>query len=181
MNLNVNVILSMMTCSAMTSTSAIFDQQRHLRTFHMPITSQQHRLRIGVFRFTARDASPKTSAERYRKNKTTNSNAQIQALRTLSVMSAMLGMVGASGTFGAVFFVTPELFPTNMITQATGLSSCSLHDRPGEEISDHTVGLQHPERVHPPSGSASARWHADLCEDPDWQNHHFGSGALRHY
>ena len=44
----------------------------------------------------------------------------------------MLGMVGASGTFGAVFFVTPELFPTNMITQATGLSSCSLHDRPGE-------------------------------------------------
>ena len=38
-----------------------------------------------------------------------------------------------------------------------------------KEISDHTVGLQHPERVHPPSGSGSARWHADLCEDPDWQ------------
>ena len=38
-----------------------------------------------------------------------------------------------------------------------------------KEISDHTVGLQHPERIHPPSGSASARWHADLCEDPDWQ------------
>ena len=35
----------------------------------------------------------------------------------------MLGMVGTSGTFGAVFFVTPELFPTNMITQASGLSS----------------------------------------------------------
>ena len=43
----------------------------------------------------------------------------------------------------------------------------------GKEFSDHTVGLQHPERVHPPSGSASARWHADLCADPDWQNHHF--------
>ena len=41
----------------------------------MPISSQQHRLLIGVFRFTARDDSPKTSAERYRKNKTTNSNA----------------------------------------------------------------------------------------------------------
>ena len=41
----------------------------------MPISSQQHRLRIGVFRFTARDDSPKTSAERYRKNKTTNSKA----------------------------------------------------------------------------------------------------------
>ena len=27
----------------------------------------------------------------------------------------------------------------------------------------------------------SARWHADLCEDSDWQNHHFGSGTLRHY
>ena len=25
-----------------------------------------------------------------------------------------------------------------------------------KEFSDHTVGLQHPERVHPPSGSASA-------------------------
>ena len=50
-----------------------------------------------------------------------------------------------------------------------------------KEISDHTGGLQHPERVHPLSGSASARCHADLCEDPDWQNHHFGSGALRHY
>ena len=102
----------------------------------------------------------------------------------------MLGMVGASGTFGAIFFVTPELFPTNMITQASGLSS--FMGRLGgmlapfmtdleKEISDHTVGLQQPERVHPPSGSASARWHADLCEDPDWQNHHFGSGALRHY
>ena len=156
----------------------------------MPITSQQHRLRIGVFRFTAWDASPKTSADSYRKNKTTNSNAWIQALRTLSVVSAMLGMVGASGTFGAVFFVTPELFPTNMITQASGLSS--FIGRLGgmlspfmtdleKEISDHTVGLQHPETDHPPSGSASARWHADLCEDPDWQNHHFGSGALRHY
>ena len=89
----------------------------------------------------------------------------------------MLGMVGASGTFGAVFFVTPELFPTNMITQASGLSS--FMGRLGgmlapfmtdleKEISDHTVGLQHPERVHPPSGSESARWHADLCEDPDW-------------
>ena len=42
-----------------------------------------------------------------------------------------------------------------------------------KEFSDHTVGLQHPERVHPPSGSATARWHADLCADPDWQNHHF--------
>ena len=156
----------------------------------MPITSQQHRLRIGVFRFTTRDASTKTSAERYRKNKTTNSNPYIQALRTLSVVSAMLGIVGASGTFGAVFFVTPELFPTNMITQASGLSS--FMGRLGgmlapfmtgleKEISDHTVGLQNPERVHPPSGSASARWHADLCEDPGWQNHHFGSGALRHY
>ena len=41
----------------------------------MPISSQQHRLRIGVFRFTARDDSPKASAERYRQNKTTNSNA----------------------------------------------------------------------------------------------------------
>ena len=41
----------------------------------MPVSSQQHRLRIGVFRFTARDDSPKTSAERYRKNKTTNSSA----------------------------------------------------------------------------------------------------------
>ena len=99
------------------------------------------------------------------------------AIRTLSVVSAMLGMVGASGTFGAVFFVTPELFPTNMITQASGLSS--FMGRLGgmlapfmtdleKEISDHTVGLQQPERVHPPSGSASAGWHADLCEDPDW-------------
>ena len=96
------------------------------------------------------------------------------------MVSAMLGMVDASGTFGAVFFVTPELFPTNMITQASGLSS--FMGRLGgmlapfmtdleKEISDHTVGLQHP------SGSASARWHADLCEDPDWQNHHFGSGT----
>ena len=94
------------------------------------------------------------------------------------MVSAMLGMVGASGMFGAVFFVTPELFPTDMITQASGLSS--FMGRLGgmlapfmtdleKEISDHTVGLQHPERVHPPSGSASARWHADLCEDPDWQ------------
>ena len=106
------------------------------------------------------------------------------------MVSAMLGMVGASGTFGAVFFVTPELFPTNMITQASGLSS--FMGRLGgmlapfmtdleKEISDPTVGLQHPERVHPPSGSASARWHVDLCEDPDWQDHHVGSGALRHY
>ena len=106
------------------------------------------------------------------------------------MVSVMLGMVGASGTFGAVFFVTPELFSTNMITQASGLSS--FMGRLGgmlapfmtdleKEISDHTVGLQHPERVHPPSGSASARWHADLCADPDWQNHHFGGGALRHY
>ena len=66
----------------------------------------------------------------------------------VSVVSAMLGMVGASGTFGAVFFVTPELFPTNMITQASGLSS--FMGRLGgmlapfmtdleEEISDHTV------------------------------------------
>ena len=58
-------------------------------------------------------------------------------------------------------------------------SSCKSAQE--KEISDHTVGLQHPERVHPPSGSASARWHADLCEDPDWQNHHFESGALKHY
>ena len=79
-------------------------------------------------------------------------------------------MVGASGTFGAVFFVTPELFPTNMITQASGLSS--FMGRLGgmlapfmtdleKEISDHTVGLQHPERFNPPSGSASASWHAE--------------------
>jgi hypothetical protein len=27
---------------------------------------------------------------------------------------AMVGMFGASGTFDIVFFVTPELFPTNM-------------------------------------------------------------------
>ena len=88
------------------------------------------------------------------------------------MVSAMLGMVGASGTFGAVFFVTPELFPTNMIPQASGLSS--FMGRLGgmlapfmtdleKEISNHTVGLQHPERVHPPSGSASARWH---CNGP---------------
>ena len=87
------------------------------------------------------------------------------------MVSVMLGMVGASGTFGAVFFVTPELFPTNMLTQASGLSS--FMGRLGgmlapfmtdleKEFSDHTVGLQHPERVHPPSGSASARWHADV-------------------
>ena len=84
------------------------------------------------------------------------------------MVSLMLGMVGASGTFGAVFLVTPELFPTNMITQASGLSSFMgrLGGMPApfmtdleKEISDHTVGLQHPERVHPPSGSASARWH----------------------
>ena len=50
-----------------------------------------------------------------------------------------------------------------------------------DDDDDDDDDLQHPERVHPPSGSASARWHADLCEDPDWQNHHFGSGALRHY
>ena len=66
------------------------------------------------------------------------------------MVSVMLGMVGASGTFGAVCFVTPELFPTNMITQASGLSS--FMGRLGgmlapfitdleKEISDHTVGL----------------------------------------
>ena len=35
----------------------------------------------------------------------------------------MLGMCGASGMFGAVFFYTPELFPTNMRTQALGMAS----------------------------------------------------------
>ncbi|XP_070198885.1 organic cation transporter-like protein [Littorina saxatilis] len=45
------------------------------------------------------------------------------ALGTLSVVTAMLGMFGASGMFGAVFFFTPELFPTNMRNQALGVAS----------------------------------------------------------
>ncbi|KAK7116168.1 organic cation transporter-like protein [Littorina saxatilis] len=49
--------------------------------------------------------------------------AENTAMRTLSVVSAMLGMVGASGMFGAIFFFTPELFPTNMRTQALGVAS----------------------------------------------------------
>ncbi|XP_076465112.1 organic cation transporter protein-like [Babylonia areolata] len=35
----------------------------------------------------------------------------------------MLGMVGASGLFGAVFFFTPEMFPTNLRNQSVGISS----------------------------------------------------------
>ncbi|XP_008946169.1 PREDICTED: polyubiquitin isoform X4 [Merops nubicus] len=39
----------------------------------------------------------------------------------------------------------------------------------------HPVRLQHPEGVHSPSCAAPERWHADLCEDPDWQDNHPGS------
>ncbi|KAK7116589.1 hypothetical protein V1264_002248 [Littorina saxatilis] len=41
----------------------------------------------------------------------------------MSVVMAMVGMVGASGLIGAVFFFTPELFPTNIRNQALGISS----------------------------------------------------------
>ncbi|XP_070174696.1 organic anion transporter 3-like [Littorina saxatilis] len=44
-------------------------------------------------------------------------------LTTMSVVMAMVGMVGASGLIGAVFFFTPELFPTNIRNQALGISS----------------------------------------------------------
>ncbi|KAK7503597.1 hypothetical protein BaRGS_00005136 [Batillaria attramentaria] len=47
----------------------------------------------------------------------------IPALAMMSVVMAMLGMVGASGMFGAIFFYTPELFPTNMRNQALGVAS----------------------------------------------------------
>lgn len=40
--------------------------------------------------------------------------SDISGLKTMSVVMAMVGMFGASGTFDIVFFVTPELFPTNM-------------------------------------------------------------------
>merc|ERR1712118_537986 len=42
----------------------------------------------------------------------------------------------------------------------------------------HPLGLQHPEGVDPPPGAASARRHADLCEDADWQDRDAGGGAL---
>ncbi|KAK7503603.1 hypothetical protein BaRGS_00005142 [Batillaria attramentaria] len=45
------------------------------------------------------------------------------ALGTMSVVASMVGMAGASGMFGAVFFYTPEVFPTNMRNQALGVSS----------------------------------------------------------
>ena len=42
--------------------------------------------------------------------------------------------------------------------------------------------LQHPEGVHqPPPRAATPRWHADLREDPDWQDHHPGGGVFRHH
>merc|ERR1711872_181 len=39
--------------------------------------------------------------------------------------------------------------------------------------------LQHPEGVHPSSRPPSPRWHADLRQDLDWQDHHFGGRAVR--
>ncbi|KAK7503602.1 hypothetical protein BaRGS_00005141 [Batillaria attramentaria] len=47
----------------------------------------------------------------------------IPALATMSVVMAMLGNTGASGMFGAIFFYTPEIFPTNMRNQALGVAS----------------------------------------------------------
>ena len=38
----------------------------------------------------------------------------IPAVGTLSIITSMVGMFGASGAFGALFFFTPELFPTNL-------------------------------------------------------------------
>ncbi|KAA8518772.1 hypothetical protein F0562_016454 [Nyssa sinensis] len=45
----------------------------------------------------------------------------------------------------------------------------------------HSCGLQHTERVYTPSGVAAEGRHADLCEDPDWKDHHIGSGKLGHH
>ncbi|CAK0818355.1 unnamed protein product [Prorocentrum cordatum] len=45
----------------------------------------------------------------------------------------------------------------------------------------HAVGLQHPERVDAAPRAAPARRHADLREDADWQDHHFGRGGQRHH
>ena len=45
----------------------------------------------------------------------------------------------------------------------------------------HTGGLQHPEGVYSSLGTSPAWWHADLCQDIDWQNHHPGSGEFWHY
>merc|ERR1719361_2856548 len=40
--------------------------------------------------------------------------------------------------------------------------------------------LQYPEGIHPPLGPPLERWHADLRENSDWKNHHFGRRAHRH-
>ena len=36
-------------------------------------------------------------------------------------------------------------------------------------------------RVHLTFGAAFAWWYADLCKDPDREDHHPGSGAIRYY
>merc|ERR1711933_390223 len=44
----------------------------------------------------------------------------------------------------------------------------------------HAQRLQHPEGEHLALGVALAWRHADLREDPDGQDHHFGRGGFRH-
>ncbi|OQU76855.1 hypothetical protein SORBI_3010G223600 [Sorghum bicolor] len=42
----------------------------------------------------------------------------------------------------------------------------------------HSGRLQYPEGVHPPLGAPPPWWHANLCENPDWEDHHAGGRVV---
>jgi hypothetical protein len=101
-----------------------------------------------------------------------------QKIQDKEGMGAFLGF-GLCLSFVCCLFVWFPLLVQYLIFRNSSRSTAPDLCRKAARGWPHLIRLQHPKGVHFALGPASPRRNADLRQDPDWQDHHLGSGATR--